>query len=80
MSFPNGKFAASEHFLRNYVSFFDQYAQVLTLFSPDSDAFVYCGSSPLAPGVDAVWVQDIDPNTPPRLVAQGCVFAAWSPQ
>jgi hypothetical protein len=39
LSFPNGKFAASEHFLRNYVSFFDQYAQVLTLFSPDSDAY-----------------------------------------
>lgn len=60
---------------RDYLPFFDQFAQSIELWSPDSSSFVYSGqrSSDEDPGI---WVQPLD--GPARRVADG-VFAAFPP-
>lgn len=49
--------------------FFDQYAQSLTLWSPDSTALVY--SAYRADDPFGVWVISIDGRTPPQRIADG---------
>jgi hypothetical protein len=60
---------------RDYLPFFDQFAQSIELWSPDSSSFVYSGqaSNDDDPGI---WVQPLD--GPARRVADG-VFAAFPP-
>ena len=66
----------SRMFLQRYLPFFDQYAQSMTIWSPDSSAFTYVGTN--ADGVNGVWVQALGADEP-TLVSDG-VFAAWSPK
>ena len=61
--------------LVNYLPFFDQYAQSMTRWSPDSSAFALAGSSGAA---DGIWVHLIDHAFPAVLVAPGDIVA-WGP-
>jgi TolB protein len=68
-------FTPSGVFGRNYLPFFDQYSQSMTLWAPDGSAFTYAG---VADGEDGIWVQDLDGGDP-VLVGEG-QFASWSPR
>ena len=75
-SFTTERFVPSLEFSREYLQFFEQYAQSMSLWSPDGDAFVYAGSS--ESGETGVWIQPATSGAAPVLVADG-VFATWSP-
>ena len=64
-------------YMRDYLPFFEQYAQALTPWSPDSSRFVYAGTD--RRGESGIWVQAADGAVPPILIADG-VFASWSPR
>ena len=57
------------------IAYFDQYAQSLRLWSPDSTALVY--SIVEGDGSDAVYVLNIDSSTEPKRISDGS-GAAWS--
>jgi hypothetical protein len=67
-------FVPSPTFFRDFVPFFDQYAQSMTLWSPDGTRFAFPG---LIGDERGIWVQHIDGSAPVR-VADG-VFVTWSP-
>jgi len=67
----------SRTFLTNYISFFDQYAQSMTLWSPDSSAFTYPGIN--AKGQRGIWVQKLGEDEDAKLVHDG-IYVAWSPR
>lgn len=75
-TFTTGRFRPSLTFGRDYLPFFDQYAQSMSLWAPDGSAFAYAGIDEA--GRAGIWVQQASPDTPPVLVSEG-VFAAWSP-
>lgn len=75
-SFTTERFSPSLEFSRDYLQFFEQYAQSMSLWSPDGSAFVYAGSS--ESGETGVWIQPASSDTAPVQVADG-VFATWSP-
>ncbi|MGH7357247.1 MAG: TolB family protein [Candidatus Rokuibacteriota bacterium] len=75
-SFSTPRFYPSLVFGRDYLQFFEQYAQSMSLWAPDGSAFVYAGSSEA--GETGVWIQQARSGTEPVLVANG-VFATWSP-
>ena len=72
-----GALTPSRVFLEEYLPFFDQYAQSMTLWSPDSTAFAYAGAN--EEGVSGIWVQELAGNKLPVRVSDG-VFVAWSPR
>ena len=63
-------------FLERYLAFFDQYAQSMSIWSPDSTAFTYAGVG--SDNRAGIWVQEVDSEMP-RYIAPG-VYAAWSPR
>lgn len=71
------RFVPSLEFSRDYLQFFEQYAQSMRLWSPDGDAFVYAGQSEA--GTSGVWIQRAESSAEPVLVADG-VVATWSPR
>ncbi len=73
---PYGLFVPTRTFLARYLTFSDQYAHNMRIWSPDSSAFVYTGATPTSDA--GVWVQSLD-DPEARRVATG-VFAAWSPR
>lgn len=74
---PYAAFFPSRVLLRDYLPFFDQYAQSHRLWAPDSSAFVFAGT--LENGEEGVWVQPVDtPDVAPVSLGPG-VFATWSP-
>jgi dipeptidyl aminopeptidase/acylaminoacyl peptidase len=75
-TFATSRFVPSLMFGRDYLQFFEQYAQSMSLWAPDGSAFVYSGSS--ESGEQGIWVQPARTGAEPALVADG-VFAAWSP-
>ena len=75
-AFSTGRFFPSALLLRSYLPFFDQYAQSLTLWSPDSEAFTYAGRN--EDGEMGIWVQQAGDGEAPVKVSAG-VFASWSP-
>ena len=75
-SFTTARFVPSLELSRDYLQFFEQYAQSMSLWSPDGGAFVYAGES--ESGESGVWIQPATPDTAPVRVADG-VVAAWSP-
>jgi len=66
-------FVPSPGFLRDLVPFFDQYAQSMTLWSPDGMAFAFPGS---VGGADGIWRQDLGGAEPVRVT--GGTWVAWS--
>lgn len=72
---PLARFTPSPTFLRDFLPFFDQYAQSMTLWSPAGDRFAFPGRIDDERGV---WVQPIDGSAPSR-ISEG-VFVGWSPR
>ena len=75
-SFTTSRFVLSILFVRDYLPFFEQYAQSMSLWSPDGRAFAYPGMS--EDGETGIWVQPARPDREPVLVADG-EFVTWSP-
>lgn len=76
-TYPASLFSPSDTFLLDYLRFFDQYAQSMTLWAPDGSAFVYAGMG--ENGFQGIWVHPIGEGSQPTRVTRG-VFAAWSPR
>jgi Tol biopolymer transport system component len=75
-SFTTGRFVPSLELSRDYLQFFEQYAQSMNLWSPDGSAFVYAGES--ESGESGVWIQPATQDAAPVRMTDG-VFATWSP-
>jgi TolB protein len=75
-SFLTPRFVPSELIVGEYLQFFEQYAQSMSLWSPDGSAFAYPGMS--EDGAEGIWIQSARPDRAPVLVADGD-FVAWSP-
>ena len=71
--FEGDPFLPSPTFLRDYLPFFDQYAQTITPWAPDGSAFAYAG---LHDGRAGIWVQPLDGER--RLIGGGA-FVTWAP-
>jgi TolB protein len=70
------RFVPTATLLVDYLRYFDQFAQSMTLWAPDSGFFTYAGSD--ESGVDGIWVQSLAAGTAPVRVAAG-QMATWSP-
>ncbi len=68
-------FELTRKYGRNYLPFFAQYAQSVTGWSPDSQAFAFAGTADSRTGI---WIQLIDEVVAPQLVAPGD-FVTWGP-
>ena len=68
-----GAFAPNQTYFRRYAPFFDQYAQSMTIWSPDSSAFTYAGRNQARE--TGVWVQRLGSGVAPVRISGG-VFAA----
>jgi TolB protein len=75
-SFTTPRFLLPLLVVREYLPFFEQYAQSMSLWSPDGSAFAYPGQNEA--GELGIWVQSAEPDRAPVLVADG-TFVAWSP-
>jgi WD40-like Beta Propeller Repeat len=75
-SFLTPRFVPSELIAVDYLQFFEQYAQSMSLWSPDSSAFAYPGMN--EDGEEGIWIQSARPDREAVLVAEGD-FVAWSP-
>jgi len=75
-SFLTPRFIPSELIAVGYLQFFEQYAQSMSLWSPDSSSFAYPGMS--EDGERGIWIQSARPDRAPVLVAEGD-FVTWSP-
>jgi TolB protein len=71
------RFYPSQTFGRDYLPFFEQYAQSMSLWAPDGSAFAYAGINEA--GEAGVWVQTVRPPGAPVRVMDGS-FATWSPR
>jgi len=76
-SFTTARFLPSLVVVQEYLPFFEQYAQSMSLWSPDGSAFVYPGENEA--GERGIWIQSVEPDRGPVLVADG-TFVAWSPE
>lgn len=68
-------FVPSPTYLRDYMPFFGQFAQTMTLWSPDGRSFAFPG---LIGDRAGIWVQDLDAEEP-AFVLEGGSVVAWSP-
>jgi dipeptidyl aminopeptidase/acylaminoacyl peptidase len=75
-TFGTSRFYPSLVFGRDYLSFFEQYAQSMSLWAPDGSAFAYAGYN--ESGEEGIWVQPAQLEREPVLVTDGA-FVAWSP-
>jgi len=66
------QFRPAETFVRNVLPFFDQYAQSMSLWSPDGSRFAFPGT---IDGEEGIWVQPLDGER--RLVSDG-TWVSWS--
>ncbi len=63
-------------FVQQYLPFFGQYANSLSLLSPDGSSFTFAGT--IEGRGQGIWVQDIRRDTPAELVGPG-QFSTWAP-
>jgi dipeptidyl aminopeptidase/acylaminoacyl peptidase len=75
-SFLLPRFVPSLLMAGDYLQFFEQYAQSMSLWSPDGSAFAYPGTN--EDGQEGIWIQSARLDRAPVLVAEGD-FVAWSP-
>lgn len=76
-SFLGEPFRLTRNYAAGYAPFFDQFAQSVTPWAPDSSRFVYAGEN--GDGDSGVFVQRAEPGTPPNRIAAEGVVAFWSP-
>ena len=75
-AFATPRFVPSLLWVRDYMPFFEQYAQSMGVWSPDGSAFAYAGMG--EDGESGVWVQPAEPDRSPVRVADG-ELVTWSP-
>ena len=75
-SFRTTRFLPSQVMIEQYFPFFEQYAQSMSLWSPDGTAFAYPGMN--EDGDAGIWIQSAHSDRAPVLVSDGS-FVAWSP-
>jgi TolB protein len=68
-------FVPNPTYLRDYIPFFGQFAQTMSLWSPDGRSFAFPGQ---IRGRAGIWVQDLDIEEP-TFVLEGGSMVAWSP-
>jgi TolB protein len=68
-------FLPSPTYLREYLPFFGQFAQTMTLWAPDGRSFAFPG---LIDDRAGIWVQDLDSDEPTFVLEDGSMVA-WSP-
>lgn len=76
-TFTTERFFPSPTFGRDYLPFFEQYAQSTSLWAPDGRAFAYAGVN--EDGEAGIWVQSVRPPGAAVRVMDGS-FATWSPR
>jgi hypothetical protein len=69
-------FLPSPTFWRDYVPFYGQFSQTMTLWSPDGSSFAFAG---LIGDRAGIWVQDLNAEEP-SFVLDGGSVVAWSPE
>jgi len=69
-------FLPSPTFWRDYVPFYGQFAQSMTVWSPDGKAFAFAG---LIGDRAGIWVQDLG-AAQPTFVLDGGSVVSWSPK
>jgi TolB protein len=74
--FTTPRFIPSQRMIDEYLPFFEQYAQSMSLWSPDGSAFAYPGMS--ENGDTGIWIQSARSDRAPVLVSDGDLVA-WSP-
>lgn len=75
-SFITPRFVPSLLIVGEYLRYFEQYAQSMSLWSPDGTAFAYPGMDEV--GEEGIWIQSATSDRAPVRVAEGD-FVAWSP-
>jgi Tol biopolymer transport system component len=76
-SFRTQPFVVTPTFAATYVPFFDQFAQSVSPWAPDSTRFVYTGLD--TQGEPGVFVQTAQSGTAPERIAADGAVAFWSP-
>ncbi len=76
-SFRSERFRITPALAGAYVPFFDQFAQSVTPWSPDSSRFVYSAFD--VAGEPGVFVQTASANTPAQRISDDAGIAFWSP-
>ena len=76
-TYPLDIFSPSEQFLLNYIRYFDQYAQSVSIWSPDSTHLLYAGLG--EGGLDGIWTLPVAEGSTATRVTRG-TLAAWSPR
>jgi TolB protein len=76
-TYPLDIFTPSEQFLLNYIRYFDQYAQSVSIWSPDSTQLLYAGLG--EDGVEGIWTLPVAEGSTATRVVPG-VLGAWSPR
>ncbi len=76
-TFTTDPFRLTTLYTQAYVPFFDQFAQSVTPWSPDSTRFVYPAIS--TNDERGIFVQEARPGVPPILIADDGILAFWSP-
>jgi hypothetical protein len=69
-----GSFAPGDDWALEFLPFFDQYAQSVRLWAPDSSAFAFPGA---VDGRSGIWVQRLDADEP-EWIGEG-TWVDWSP-
>jgi TolB protein len=75
-AFTTPRFIPSQRMIEEYLPFFEQYAQSMSLWSPDGSAFAYPGMD--ESGDTGIWIQSARSDRAPVKIADGDLVA-WSP-
>ena len=76
-TYPLTLFVPTDAFLDDYLRYFNQYAQSISLWSADSQMLLYAGLS--EGGLSGIWVLPVEQESQAQLIASG-VLAGWSPR
>jgi TolB protein len=76
-AFTTPRFVPSQRMIEEYLPFFEQYAQSMSLWSPDGSAFAYPGMD--ESGDMGIWIQSARSDRAPVRITDGD-FVAWSPR
>jgi dipeptidyl aminopeptidase/acylaminoacyl peptidase len=76
-AFTTPRFIPSQRLFDEYLPFFEQYAQSMSLWSPDGSAFAYPGMD--ENGDTGIWIQSARSDRAPVMITEGD-FVAWSPR
>jgi len=76
-TFRTDRFVPTRVYATTYAPFYDQFAQSVSPWAPDSSRFVYAGTD--VEGLTGLFVQDAESDTPATWIAADAAVAFWSP-